>query len=122
MNEVNDVFKKDTNANYYYHQLNEIQKEDCQKTYYALETFQEYVPLKTTSSDEVSLILENVMNDYPELYYVGYEYSYYVENKHGILMFYPEFLVTKEDVQKNDENIKKETQGIIEKLNKKKQS
>ena len=115
MNEVNDVFKKDTNANYYYHQLNEIQKEDYQKIYYALETFQEYVPLKTTSSDEVSLILENVMNDHPELYYVGYEYSYYVENKHDILMFYPEFLMTKEDVQKTDENIKKETQGIIKK-------
>lgn len=115
MNEVNDVFKKDTNANYYYHQLNEIQKEDYQKIYYALETFQEYVPLKTTSSDEVSLILENVMNDHPELYYAGYEYSYYVENKHDILMFYPEFLMTQEDVQKTDENIKKETQGIIEK-------
>lgn len=115
MDKVTEVFKQDTNMNYYYHQLNEVQKEDYQKIYYALTTFQENVPLKTTSSDEVSLILENVMNDHPELYYVGYEYSYHVEDDHDILMFYPEFLMTQEDVQKMYENIKSETQSIVEK-------
>lgn len=112
---VSEVFKQDASTKYYYHQLSDAQKKDYQIMYYAFKTFQEEVPLKTTSEDDVSIILESLLNDHTELYYISYEYSYRIDDRHGVLMFYPKFLMNKEDIQKIDENIKRETKYIIEK-------
>ena len=104
---IDEIYAKDKHYQYYYSKLNAKDKDTYKRMYFAMATFKDEIDVKETNTEQITVILNYIFNDHPELYYIDGEYEYVKET--DTLTFYPRFVMNKNEVESKNSQLKEIT-------------
>ncbi|WP_270639876.1 transglutaminase domain-containing protein [Longibaculum muris] len=115
---IDEIYAKDKHYQYYYSKLNAKDKDTYKRMYFAMATFKDEIDVKETNTEQITVILNYIFNDHPELYYIDGEYEYVKET--DTLTFYPRFVMNKKEVESKNSQLKEITAEVVEKAKRQK--
>ena len=106
---------KEVNYQYYYQKLNNEEQKAYHKLYTGFIKFQKEIVIEHINLSKAKKIYQYILMDYPSLFYIQTSFQYIQEDNK--IKIKPSYLYNKDEVQKYNKQIEKETESVIQQVN-----